>query len=278
MGKRNHKKRKVHQIWWIAILTLLVFCMLLWESGPIKKNPTVQSIKLLVGGSASPAPGKKDAPKGKEKNKKIRVLLKTTGFASLFHKEISLVSDQKYTVAIDGRETGYDGGKKVTFHSDDRQWKGKKIVIRPASGKRLQMLSVRRQDRCPKYRGRIEIAWKKSGFLVYNILSLEEYLYAVVPSELSTSSEMEALKAQAVCARSYAYNQMKSRRYDKYHGDVDDSEAFQVYNNVPEDRRSREAVKSTRGMVLAKGGKVVQTYYYSTSWGYTADVEYGQRY
>lgn len=271
MGKRNHKKRKVHQIWWIAILTLLVFCMLLWESGPIKKNPTVQSIKLLGGFSATPAPKKNDASQRQETKQKIRVLLKTTGFASLFHKDVSLASDQKYTVAIDGKETEYDAGKKVTFHSSDGQWKGKKIVVKPSSGKRLQMLSVKRQDRCPKYRGSIELTWKKSGFLACNILSLEEYLYAVVPSELSTSSEMEALKAQAVCARSYAYNQMKSRRYDRYHGDVDDSEAFQVYNNVPEDSRSREAVKSTRGMVLTKGGKVVQTYYYSTSWGYTAD-------
>ncbi len=271
MGKINRRKKKVRQIRWIAILTLLVFCMLLWESGPIKKNSTVQSIKLLGRFSATPAPKKKDASKRKEKKLKIRVLLKTTGFASLFHKDISLVSDQKYTVTIDGEETGYDGGKKVVFRSSDRQWKGKKIVINPSSGKRLQMLSIKRQDRCPKYRGRIELRWKKSGFLVYNILSLEEYLYAVVPSELSTSSEMEALKAQAVCARSYAYNQMKSHRYDKYHGDVDDSEAFQVYNNVPEDRRSREAVKSTSGMVLTKDGKVVQTYYYSTSWGCTAD-------
>ncbi len=271
MGKRNRKKRKVFQIWWIAILTLLVFCMLLWESGPIRKNPTVQSIKLLGGLSATTAPKKKDGSKRREKDPEIRVLLKTTGFARLFHKDITLTSSQKYTVTIDGEETGYDGGKKIAFHSSDKKWKGKKIAINPSSGERLQILSIKRQGRCPKYRSRIELAWKKGGFLVYNTLSLEEYLYAVVPSELSTSSEMEALKAQAVCARSYAYNQMKSHRYDKYHGDVDDSEAFQVYNNVPEDRRSRKAVKSTRGMVLTKGGKVVQTYYYSTSWGYTAD-------
>jgi len=273
MGKRKSRKKKERQVWWIAILTLLVFCMLIWESDTVKKNPAVQSVKLLGNFNSTTAPTKQAVPKGKEKEKdrKIRVLLKTTGFANLFHREIAITSDQEYTVAIDGKKTVYGGGKKVAFRSRDKQWRGKKIVITPASGKRLQVLSIKRQNRCPKYRGKIEFTWKKKGFLVCNTLSLEEYLYAVVPSELSTGSEMEALKAQAVCARSYAYNQMKAHRYDKYHGDVDDSESFQVYNNVPEDSRSREAVKSTRGMVLTKGGQVVQTYYYSTSWGYTAD-------
>ena len=163
MRKRNHKKRKVRQVWWIAILTLLVFCMLLWESGPIKKNPTVQSIKLLGDFTATPAPKKKTASKKQEKDQKIRVLLKTTGFASLFHQDVSLTSDQKYTVTVDGEETRYDGGKKVTFHSSDKQWKGKKIVINPSSGKRLQMLSIKRQDRYPKYRSRIELTCKKKG-------------------------------------------------------------------------------------------------------------------
>ena len=60
-------------------------------------------------------------------------------------------------------------------------------------------------------------------------------------------------------------------RYKKHHADMDDSVSCQVYNNVPEDMRSRKAVNSTRGLVLTnKKDAVVQTYYYSTSWGYSA--------
>ena len=270
MKKRNRRNIKQRRLWWIAILTFLVFCMLLWDSNREPKKTVVQSVKLITGFSSQPGQKKEASVKG-EKDKTIRVLLKTNGFADLFHKEICLTSPQEYTVAIDGKDTAYSPGEKVTFRSSDKQWKGRKIVIAPASGKRIQLLSIKRQGRCPKYRGQIQLTWRKQGFLVCNRLSLEEYLYGVVPSELSTQNGMEALKAQAVCARSYAYNQMKSHRYDKYHGDVDDSVDFQVYNNIPEDRRSREAVSSTRGMVLTRNHKVVQTYYYSTSWGYTAD-------
>lgn len=270
MRKIRKRKQREYRLWWIAILTVLVFCMLIWESDREQKKAVVQSVTKINASSASP---KQDRGKEKkqENNKKIKVLIKTDGFASLFHKKFVVTSEEDYVVAIDGKKTTYPAGKKVAFRWEDKKWKGKKIVISPGTGKQLQMLSIKRQDRNPKYRNQIRLTWKKQGFLVCNILPLEEYLYAVVPSELSTGNKMEALKAQAVCARSYAYNQMKSQRYTRYHAHVDDSVDFQVYNNIPEDRRSRKAVNDTRGMVLTKDEKVVQTYYYSTSWGYTAD-------
>ena len=117
----------------------------------------------------------------------------------------------------------------------------------------------------------MEIKWTKNGFLMVNELPLEKYLYAVVPSEMPTESDMEALKAQAVCARSYAYNQIKEKSYKAYGADLDDSVACQVYNNIPENERSRKAVDETYGRVATKNGQIIVTYYFSTSWGYTAD-------
>lgn len=269
MGKRRHSKRKQRQLWWIAILTFAVFCMLLWESDREKKKPVEESVKLLHSFSGESREEEEKTQK-KYRDREIRVLIKTDGFASLFHRQVDFTSDGPYTVSVDGKQTLCKKGEKISFRSGG-QWKGKKIVITPASERRLQILSVARQSRHPRYRGRIQLTWKKKGFLVCNRLSLEQYLYAVVPSELSTRSEMEALKAQAVCARSYACNQMKSKRYDKYQADVDDSVAFQVYNNIPEDARSRKAVDSTEGIVLSRKNQLVQAYYYSTSWGYTAD-------
>lgn len=129
---------------------------------------------------------------------------------------------------------------------------------------------MKRQDRSPSYRGKMELKWHRKGFTVINELPVEQYLYAVVPSELSTDHKMEALKAQSVCARSYAYNQIAAGRYKKYGADLDDSVSCQVYNNVPEDKRSRKAVKSTEGQVITRNGKIIVAYYYSTSWGKSA--------
>lgn len=219
--------------------------------------------------------GKKETEAFKKKKvteeTQIRVLLKTNGFESFYHSDVKITSDKAFSVMVDGQEKSLAAGKTVTFSASDSSWKKKKIVLEPTGGARLKVKSITRQSIHPSYRHRIQLVWKKQGFLVINQLPLEEYLYAVVPSELSTTNKMEALKAQAICARSYAYQQMNSDRYDKYHADIDDSVSCQVYNNVPEDRRSRKAVKSTRGMVVVdKKNRVIQTYYYSTSWGYTA--------
>ena len=115
--------------------------------------------------------------------------------------------------------------------------------------------SIKRQNRHPSYRGSMELSLQCGKIIVVNELPIEQYLYAVVPSELSTGHQLEALKAQAVCARSYLYGQLKAKRYQKYHANVDDSVSCQVYNNIPEDTRSREAVDQTKGQVLTSGGK-----------------------
>ena len=201
----------------------------------------------------------------------VRVLLMTTGFVSLFHEKIKITSSKPFTVTVDGKEKEYSAGKTVSYQADDKTNKGKKIIVKPSKGAKLKVLSIKRQNICPSYRHTLQVTWNKQGLLLTNKLPLEEYLYAVVPSELSTSNKMEALKVQAVCARSYACCQIQSGRYDKYHADLDDSVACQVYNNIPEDKRSRKAVDDTKGVVLTdKKGNIVQAYYYSTSWGYSA--------
>ena len=64
-----------------------------------------------------------------------------------------------------------------------------------------------------------------------NELPLENYLCKVVPSEMPASYQKEALKAQAICARSYAYRQIMDYAYPEYQAHVNDSTDYQVYNN-----------------------------------------------
>ena len=83
---------------------------------------------------------------------------------------------------------------------------------------------------------------------------------------------LEALKCQAVCARSYAYTELSNNYYSAYGAHIDDSIQFQVYNNSPRAESTDTAVDETAGQVLSYNGEVVKTYYYSTSCGSTTDV------
>ncbi len=207
-------------------------------------------------------------------SQKVRVLVMTSGFKSYYHSSVSLTCGGSFTVSDGKNVKKYSAGKKAIFNMYGKKAKPdrkKKYIIRPSGSARIKMLSIKRQDRQPLYRGTIEVKWTKQGFLVTNELPVEYYLYAVVPSEMSTSNNMEALKAQAVCARSYAYNQINAKRYKEYNADLDDSVSCQVYNNIPEDKRSRMAVDSTYGQVITNKGRIIVAYYFSTSWGCTAD-------
>lgn len=124
------------------------------------------------------------------------------------------------------------------------------------------------------YRGTFEFVEEKEGFVVINELPIEEYLYSVVPSEMPASYSMEALKAQAICARTYAYLHILSPGYPQYHAHVDDTTAYQVYHSVAEQAATNQAVNETCGKILMEptGLAPAQTYYYSTSCGYGSDA------
>jgi stage II sporulation protein D len=119
------------------------------------------------------------------------------------------------------------------------------------------------------YRGKVELV-PQGGFLrVVNLLPLESYVQGVVAGEVPYSWPAEALKAQAVAARSYALaSVLKGKPYDLY-SDV----RSQVYLGVAGEKPSTtKAVADTAGQVVLYGGKVATTYYYSSSGGKTASA------
>lgn len=249
------------------------------NAGTTTKKPAVKTTKKPAAkASKKPKATKKPVqvldPVRAADSQKVRVLIMSGSFESYYHSSIKLTCGSSFTIN-DGKSTkSYAAGKKVSFNMYGKGAKAnrkKQFSITSTNGARIKLLSVKRQDRQPLYRGTIEVKWTKQGFLVINELPVEHYLYAVVPSEMSTNNNMEALKAQAVCARSYAYNQINAKRYKEYNADLDDSTACQVYNNIPEDRRSRMAVDSTYSKVITNDGKIIVAYYFSTSWGCTAD-------
>jgi SpoIID/LytB domain protein len=119
------------------------------------------------------------------------------------------------------------------------------------------------------YRGKLELV-PQSGFLrVVNVVPLESYLQGVVAGEMPFSWPAEALKAQAIAARSYALaSLLKGKPYDLY-SDV----RSQVYLGVAGEKPSTtKAVTDTAGQVVLYGGKVATTYYFSSSGGKTASA------
>lgn len=136
--------------------------------------------------------------------------------------------------------------------------------------------SVSRNGNNPEYRGTIELGLNDGKIVVINELSLEQYLYAVVPSEMPSSYGIEALKVQAVCARSYAVSHMNNGALSAYGAQVNDSTDYQVYNVTPENENSISAVKATYGQVLMYNGEIANTYFLQPLVEVQQTLQYGE--
>lgn len=136
---------------------------------------------------------------------------------------------------------------------------------------------VKKQLDAEGYRGKLIYQRAKDRtdeFVVINEVTLEEYLYGVVPSEMPSGYPMEALKAQAICARTYAVIHMMNPAYPIYNAHVNDTTAFQVYHNIEEQNRTNRAVDETKGKLLFSedGEELIEVFYYSTSCGQSCEA------
>lgn len=183
----------------------------------------------------------------KEKTANIRVILQNDKNHSYDFSSVTLSGTTGYTVVAGKKKTHFDASEKQKLTAQNVK---EHIVVIPDSGGKIRVESVNKQYGHPEYRGIFEIDLVDKALHIINELPLEEYLYSVVPSEMPTEYQKEALKAQAVCARSYAIKQMAGKRLAALGAHVDDSVSFQVYNNLREDAASIAAVNETKGQVV----------------------------
>ena len=124
-----------------------------------------------------------------------------------------------------------------------------------------------------KYRGSVLLKVDKNKKItVINDVNIEEYLYSVLPKEMSTGFPFEALKAQAVCARTYTACNMG--KFKEHGFDLTDNTLSQVYGGVSvEADDCTKAVNETKGMIVTYNGKPAETFYYASSSGNTLDVK-----
>ena len=209
-----------------------------------------------------------DNTKIAKKNPKIRVLLMTTGYTRALHTEVKVSGKEGLILRIGAKKVSVPAGKTVTIKASNRRLKKHTIKIRARKGT-VQVKSIRRGYGTPSYSGTLELKSAGKKIALINELTVEDYLCAVVPSEMPVSYKLEALKAQAVCARSYAYRQMENYAYPKYRAHVNDSTDYQVYGNSKQADSAVKAVRQTAGETAKYKGKIATTYYYSTSSGRT---------
>lgn len=210
----------------------------------------------------------------------IRVQIKASDYTAATHESVKLTSDTgfvlRFGVGDQMQEEFYHAGEEVEISENSDYFVSDRIYIVPeALTGKVTLLSVNRKQGIPSYRGTIEIVKKQGqeGLYVINEVLLEEYLYGVVPSEMPSSYPMEALKAQAICARTYAYGHMLKPSNKLVGAHVDDSAGYQVYNNIKEQESTTTAVKETSGQLLYVDQELVDTFYYSTSCGFGTESD-----
>ena len=152
------------------------------------------------------------------------------------------------------------GGKFYTLGTDS-------IVIRPDTDGYVS-------TKGKWYHGKLMVKVVNGNLTVINDIDLEDYLKGVVPSEMPPSWEFEALKAQAIAARSFALANLGKQAKHGY--DLNDNTEDQAYNGASvETNKTNKAVEETYGLVLTYDMKIISAYYSASAGGMTNTAAWG---
>lgn len=203
--------------------------------------------------------------------------LTVQGNYSLSHNGEFLSNGQKLSV-----DFSHSTGKITLSYNGQTLNMGKQFSLRrhSASGSNGILINQSRENQNP-YPGDLsfQAVSGSNGYTLYVIahVYIENYLYGVVPYEMGNSNHIEALKAQAVAARTYAVRMMKSRASGLY--DVKDTTADQSYRGTPSGNANcKAAVDATKGIVLMYGSDYITTYYSASNGGQTEKARTGASY
>ena len=205
------------------------------------------------------------------------------GRAATQRVRILLQSDQRYVRFVGATSAS---GKRLNRRSTYvARASGTRVVLRTRKGKRVgtfrSPLVVRSRSfrlggraingvSSGTYHGNLELRPAGGRLMAVNAVSLDKYVQGVVPGEMPSSWHPEALKAQAVAARSYALATDKGQPYFDHYPDT----RSQVYRGVTGEATSTNtAVRATAGEVVKYDGETAITYFFSTSGGETENVE-----
>lgn len=203
-----------------------------------------------------------------ERGPKIRVGLVVNQFSAELESKGKLkISGSKNMTLNAGKH--FVSMKQGVLYIDNTKIGGSNLSVAAADAK--QPLFVNKK----KYRGAITAVTNsdKKTLNVINVLPLEDYLYGVVAKEVMPLWPDEAIKAQAVAARSFALYEMNSKVYPNY--DIRANEMSQVYGGITAEHvNTNKLIDATQGMAVLSGGKPIQAFFHSSSGGYTESAAY----
>ena len=201
----------------------------------------------------------------------IRVCIRSDHYENELHDSISITSDAPWTL-FEAEENSSNPNDRKEIQKFDKEEVfsvsladfscGTHLIAVPSEGEGFYFPELQRDIPKPEYEGEIYLYVEKDGLFVVNEVELETYLKSVVASEMPSSYPMEALKAQAVCARTYAVRRIEAQENKNSFSDLDDSVSFQVYNNQIVSDASARAVDETKGEILPFS----EALYYSTAY------------
>ncbi|MDR1835899.1 MAG: SpoIID/LytB domain-containing protein [Fusobacteriaceae bacterium] len=192
--------------------------------------------------------------------KNIRVGISSAG-GGLSHSAVNVTGSGKTEIKGQGFKIDVkagarisakiEGGKlSISVDGKHRVNTGHPVVI-TTKGAFLTLHGLRKAHTAnPSYRGSIELRPNGNTVRIVNEVYIEDYLKQVLPSEMPKNFGVEALKAQAVAARTYALSDFLKFRYKSEGFHVKDTVESQVYNNQLENEESNAAVDATKGEAL----------------------------
>ncbi len=281
------------------LVSALIFSVpqLLASDNPARDNSLNGSRPPGQAGIAQGSSASDPEAAGPETSPEIRVAISNSSQSSLEHGQVVITAGAGLTVAqlpsgkilatLRGNENLIVSHDRFGFYTRvSKAWRlapttlgtfRNPLVIRPLDPlSPLMVTSIVRTSRriAPAYRGYLELRPSPStGKLrVINVVHLEEYLKGVVPNEMPFTYSPEALKAQAVAARSYAIYSLNAADSSGY--DVTDSTSSQVYSGFrSEQEPTTAAVEATSGLVATYDREVIYAVFSANCGGYTENGE-----
>lgn len=257
------KNKNFYKVQMALFICVVIMCAL-----KIVVAPGVTLLDFIDGSSME---GENIEYKNLGVNPQVRVLIMTEKFKKEYHESLTITGSDMVISYGENYESEVTI-QEINLTNTHEYFVNGKVKIQNGETNKLTIGNFERAYGNPSYYGEMEIYVHDNGLVIINELPLETYLKGVVPSEMPSSYHAEALKVQAICARSYAYNQMQTISYPDYDAHMNDSVAYQVYNNSEEADTTNKAILATAGEKLGFEDKVVTTYFFSTSSGYTTDV------
>lgn len=214
----------------------------------------------------------------------IRVNLSTTGFGSIYHDHVGIRAMEQWeaTETVSGRTVSLPPGSVslqpgeqgiiLSSEQEEISFSHRLIFNVRQAGEQLVLTSINRSGRQPAYYGSLEVVNMDGSLIIVNELALENYLRSVVPSEMPVSFGAEALKIQAIAARTYACRNILTSNWRSTSAHVVDSVLSQVYNNTLESNEATAAIEATKGEIIEYEGSPADIRYFSASSGFTGNA------